>query len=177
MMPLISDAYRAEQHYLHFEHPKKHKYGSGGPQWADTIRRIAITRDCFTILDYGCGKGLLAKHLGGGITVQCYDPAIPAFSRLPIAADMVVCLDVLEHIEPDYLDNVLDHLRSLAGKYMFIAISRKVAGRSLRDGRNAHLIIKDDRWWLKKFEDRGCVLESVFASKLPEFVALFRSRR
>ena len=170
---LISPGYLKEQQHLHFDHPKKHKYGTGGPMWIEQIRDVIRSSHHVTVIDYGCGKGLLAKML----MVQCqsYDPAIPEFSKLPHPADLVVCLDVLEHIEPEFLDNVLDHLVSLAEKQLFVAVSLKEAGRVLRDGRNAHLIVKDPEWWTKQIVKRNCELVKIYPSRNFEFVALFNS--
>ena len=174
---LISDAYLEEQVYLHGKHRKGAVYGSGGRQWASEINRIIIANECHSVIDYGCGKGYLAKHLICG-DIQLYDPAIPAFTALPAKADLVICLDVLEHIEPQYLDNVLSHILSLS-KLFFISISLKVAGRYLRDGRNAHLILKDARWWETKLKDRGCRLEQTFKRETIaiELVGLWRLTR
>jgi hypothetical protein len=62
----------------------------------------------------------------------------------------VVCTDVLEHIEPELIDNVLDHLKDLTRKVAFLAIATRPARKNLADGRNAHLIIQPSSWWLAK---------------------------
>ncbi|MGB5630948.1 MAG: hypothetical protein WBM57_16390 [Woeseiaceae bacterium] len=86
--------------------------------------------------------------------VQCYDPGVPEYSDPPSPAEMVVCIDVLEHIEPEMLDNVLDHLEELTEKFLFATVHTGPAGKILPDGRNAHLIQKPPTWWLPKFMDR-----------------------
>jgi hypothetical protein len=67
---------------------------------------------------------------------------------------MVACIDVLEHIEPDCLDDVLDHLKHLTGKIGFFTVSCIPAKKTLPDGRNAHLIQESPEWWLPKITDR-----------------------
>lgn len=67
---------------------------------------------------------------------------------------MVACIDVLEHIEPDYLEDVLDHLESLTEVILFCSIHTGPAGKTLDDGRNAHLIQQPYTWWLPKLWDR-----------------------
>jgi len=52
----------------------------------------------------------------------------------------------LEHVEPDRLGNVLDHIRRLSGKGCYIVIATRPAAAILPDGRNAHLIVKDADW-------------------------------
>lgn len=74
---------------------------------------------------------------------------MPGKTALPEPADGVVCLDVLEHIEPEFLDGVLEHIRDLAIKCAFFAVSTVPSSRTLGDGRNAHLIIEPKEWWLK----------------------------
>jgi hypothetical protein len=117
------------------------------------IERMGITH----VLDYGCGsrcslaKGLKALHK---LTYQAYDPGVEKFAAPPIPAQMVCCIDVLEHIEPTYLDNVLDDLRRLTEGILFATVSMVPAGKTLSDGRNAHLIQEPMSWWLPKFWER-----------------------
>jgi hypothetical protein len=67
---------------------------------------------------------------------------------------MVACIDVLEHIEPELLDNVLDHLQSLTELVVMLTIDSGPAGKVLSDGRNAHLIQEPMAWWLPKLSAR-----------------------
>ena len=67
---------------------------------------------------------------------------------------MVVCIYVLEHIEPECLEDVLDHLESLTEQVLFATVHTGPAGKILPDGRNAHLIQKPSEWWLPKFMER-----------------------
>jgi hypothetical protein len=86
------------------------------------------------------------------LKIREYDPAIPGKDGEPEAAEFVVCTDVLEHIELDCLDEVLDHIRWLAGKYAFLNIATRPAVKVLPDGRNAHLIIESADWWKTRVE-------------------------
>lgn len=109
------------------------------------------------LLDYGCGHNLSLKdNLAPtrGFRYQAYDPGVPDFADDPVPAEMVVCIDVLEHIEPDLLENVLDHLEELTEKVLFATVHTGPAGKILPDGRNAHLIQKPAEWWLPKFIER-----------------------
>lgn len=60
---------------------------------------------------------------------------------------MVACCDVLEHVEPDLLTNVLIDIREYADKAVYLVISTRLAAKVLADGRNAHLIVKPLDWW------------------------------
>ena len=57
-------------------------------------------------------------------------------------ADLVCCIDVLEHIEPELIDNVIFDLSTIVIKFGFFSIHQGPAGKILLDGRNAHLIQK-----------------------------------
>ena len=65
---------------------------------------------------------------------------------------MVTCTDVLEHIEPKYIDNVLLHLFLLSDRIIFLNINTREANKTLPDGRNAHLIVQKGDWWIKKIK-------------------------
>jgi len=142
---VISRKYRQQNEMLHAMNAG---YGAGGHKWASRIVSILNRIEGETILDYGCGKGTLAKAIGNAIVTE-YDPAIEgkteAFPR-----DLVVCTDVLEHIEPALLDNVLEHLASVTLKRLFFNIATCPAKKSLPDGRNAHLLVRPGFWWKDK---------------------------
>jgi hypothetical protein len=59
---------------------------------------------------------------------------------------------VLEHIEPEYLDETLKYL-STKSKYIYHLIALSPAKLILSDGRNAHLILESKEWWRQKFLD------------------------
>ena len=69
-------------------------------------------------------------------------------------AELVACCDVLEHIEPECLDDVLDHLEELTEVVLFASIHTGPASKKLDDGRNAHLIQQPMEWWLPKLWER-----------------------
>jgi hypothetical protein len=102
------------------------------------------------MLDYGCGKGLLAKSLD--FPIWEYDPAIPGKDNPPNPADLVVCIDALEHIEPDYLSAVLFDLSRCVKKVGYFIINTKEAIKKLPDGRNTHLIVEGKEWWKEKLD-------------------------
>ena len=80
-----------------------------------------------------------------------YDPASKIFNKKPHKKfDMIICIDVLEHVEPDLLDNVLIELNDLALKYIYLIIDRVPAKKKLSDGRNAHLIQEGSLFWKEK---------------------------
>ena len=104
-----------------------------------------------SFLDYGCGTGSFGRAmLAHGWNVDEYDPGITGKDRLPGPSDLVVCTDVLEHIEPERLPIVIKHIHSLAKKACYFVVATRPAEKRLPDGRNAHLIIDNDHWWLSQ---------------------------
>ena len=125
-----------------------------GPLVAQIVNKLEISH----LLDYGCGKQMnLAKVLSGKAPTlkhyQAYEPAIPELAEAPVPAQMVACIDVLEHIEPELIDNVIRELGRITTNLGFFSIHMGPAGKTLADGRNAHLIQMPSSWWLKKLTD------------------------
>lgn len=148
-MELITEGYRSLNAKMHETMPE---YGVNGREYVDQIASLAERIHTKDILDYGCGKGTLGMHFP--FTVKQYDPAIPKHADLPQPADIVVCTDVLEHIEPALIDNVLNHLGGLTKKVLFCTVALEKAMKVLPDGRNAHLILESSQWWFGKLSDR-----------------------
>lgn len=152
---LISPGYQKQQQALH-EDPNIN-YGSTAKNYGLTISEMVNMMGVTDLLDYGCGSRrslMMTFKPDHECRVQCYDPGVPEYAEPPIASEMVVCIDVLEHIEPDYIDDVLDHLEELTEKILFATVHLGPANKKLPDGRNAHLIQKPQEWWVPKFMDR-----------------------
>jgi hypothetical protein len=103
------------------------------------------------ILDYGCGAGGWVhrlRFLYPKKEVIGYDPGTEEFKDLPKGKfDLLISTDVLEHIEPELLPNVLKHMNELSIKYLYLNVCMSPAKKKLSDGRNAHLIIENEMWW------------------------------
>jgi hypothetical protein len=132
------------------------------------VRDLAKSLPATTILDYGAGKRTLERALGFGIAN--YDPAIEEISAPPDPADLVVCTDVLEHIEPECLDAILDDLRRLTVRAVLLSVATRPAKKTLADGRNAHLIQEPTEWWLPKLWSRWKIQQ--FADMGGEFMVI-----
>lgn len=145
--PTISAEYLGQQQKLH-ENPN---YGVASIAFAPIAKEIIRVFAVRSICDYGAGKKNLLKALNElGVTdfgYFPYDPAFPEYGE-PMPADLVCCIDVLEHIETDYLGAVLKELATLVVKLGFFSIHTGAAVKTLPDGRNAHLIQKPPSWWL-----------------------------
>jgi len=139
---LITDAYLELNRHLH----KHGVYGVYGSRWAAKVMSMRERLDCETALDYGCGKGTLRVSLGSPEWMREYDPAIEG-KETAVKSDLIVCTDVLEHIEPGCLESVLKHIARKTGRYAFLNIATRPAQKTLADGRNAHLIVEQAPWW------------------------------
>jgi hypothetical protein len=133
-------------------------YGVASVEYAPLVADVMQKVGTKELLDYGAGKGRLGatldKMFDEPFTIHYYDPAIPQWATPPAPCRFVACIDVLEHIEPNLIDNVLDDLRRVTAGVGVFTVHTGAAAKVLLDGRNAHLIQEPPAWWLPKFLDR-----------------------
>lgn len=143
----ITDEYRALNQKMH-ESPRG--FGQSGKKHASEIIAMSSALGLHSILDYGCGAGTFKAAVQDYpfLTVSEYDPAVPAKDRLPFPVDLVVCTDVLEHVEPAKLTNVLHHIQGLARKSAFLVISLAPGSKTLDDGTDTHRVVESSGWWV-----------------------------
>ncbi len=153
MKPVISPEYAAMNRQLHDDKPE---YGVGAAKDAASVVKLARSAGYTVVLDYGCGKGALKPAvlaLAPELTVLEFDPAVPGKDALPTqAVHLVAALDVMEHIEPEYLDGVLQTMCDLKPHGVVLKIALIPANKTLPDGRNAHLIVEAADWWKARLE-------------------------
>ncbi len=148
---LISDTYREMNASLH----ANPDYGRQGANRAKPTADLLKATGLKTVLDYGSGKGAFGAELSRivpDVTVVNYDPAIPQWASDPPVCDVVLCNDVLEHVEPEHIESVLAHLASKARHLALLSIADHEAKKTLPDGRNAHLLVKPMNWWIERVE-------------------------
>jgi len=143
--PVATPEYTAQNFEMHKKYPT---YGMSGIKRADTVIKLMASDKFKTVLDYGCGKGTLADALP--FPIWEYDIAIENKNRAPRPADLVICSDMLEHVEPEMLDNVIGDLRRVTNKLLYVVVHTGPAMKILPDGRNAHLIQQSGEWWKEK---------------------------
>lgn len=162
---MISETYRELNKRLHADEPH---FGNGATSktWFGQVEAIANSVKAQSILDYGCGKGALGAALPH-LMIDGYDPAVPGRDEPPAPVDLVISLDVLEHVEPEFVDAVLDDLKRCAVKGVFLVISTRPAGKTLADGRNAHLSVHPPEWWVPKLMGRWKMM--MFSARHDEF--------
>lgn len=143
---------------LQHEHNTPNKWGVVAKNRFAHIVKFIKNYDCNDILDYGAGSAnrlsdMLESKYPGKFTCTDYDPGIPEISQKPAPHNLVTCIDVLEHVEPELLNNVLSDLQRVTLKAGFFVVCTTPAERILKNGKNAHLIIETANWWEQKLSE------------------------
>jgi hypothetical protein len=150
MSKLITEGYADTLAYEHANTPGK--WGQTAAMYVSTIVKHA--GELTEWLDYGAGSGglsnAIATNYPNKFEITEYEPSRPNSISVPMP--YVACIDVLEHIEPDLLDNVLADLYRVTKVRGYFTISCRLAAKVLRDGRNAHLIVEPHEWWKEQLE-------------------------
>jgi len=145
---MFTQEYAELQRQFHKQRPD---YGVSGSRYTDMVADISNKLGTRDILDYGCGKATLSRSLP--FPIQNYDPFIPEYSTQPSPADLVVCTDVMEHVEEEHIEHVLKHINSLTKKLAFFQIATRPASKTLPDGRNAHISLFNNNKWMSYLLD------------------------
>jgi hypothetical protein len=133
---------------------KKESFGVGKDIPA-IVNKLLKTNNVQSVLDFGSGKGYTSASIKSqypDIIVYSYDP-VTSNIDLPETVDLVYSSDVLEHVEPEMLDETLLDLSNRASKYQYHLIACHPAKKFLSNGKNAHLIIETPAWWKNKIEN------------------------
>lgn len=154
MRKVASDEYAAQLKTLH-EKSDAFGIGSVTSKHYKTIQAIIQKRGFKSLLDYGCGKGHFlgfAKENIPEIAIDGYDVASEEYSELPSRQyDMVVCLDVMEHVEFGAMSNVLNEIRDRTEQIFLCSVANYPAAKKLSDGRNAHVTQMPFGYWFTLF--------------------------
>jgi hypothetical protein len=154
---LLTEEYRKILEKTHEE--TNHNWGQTAPIYARDIITDVLNSGCKNILDYGSAHGSFRKSLNPKIfdhidSILEYDPGYPDKVDNNQPSEYVICIDVLEHVEPEAIENVLDDLQRCLLKRGYFTISIVKARQILTDGRNAHLIVEPPSWWREKLLSR-----------------------
>jgi hypothetical protein len=126
---------------------KKKEYGTTGRRLLGLLSKACNDVGAKTVLNYGCGQSELGDYFSSLDKYDQYDPAVEKYSSKPSGRyDLVLCIDVMEHIIEQDIQEVLQDIRSYS-RNSFFTIAQYPASEILPDGRNAHVTIKDTGWW------------------------------
>jgi hypothetical protein len=164
-MKTISEEYKNILEWEHRTTPGL--WGHSANQIFETILTYARSVNLTEILDYGAGHGgfgiaVREKYSSESYTIYEYEPSRPDHIQPPEPRDFVICIDVLEHIEPEFLENVLNELQRVTRQYGYFTISCRKANKMIKDGQNAHLIVQPPDWWKSKIENRFKIVEESY---------------
>jgi hypothetical protein len=137
-------------------------------KWIYEIKNIIAQNKYKSLLDYGCGKALLYHN---NLSIEnkrfnnicdfwqiqdyaLYDPAVEKYSKHPEEKkDIVICTDVIEHLNPQDTKLVLEDIFNHAEKHVFISIDINPASKFFENGENIHTCLKSKEEWEKIFRD------------------------
>jgi hypothetical protein len=180
---LISADYLEEQRRLH---AAPRGYGGRGSKWSPVVLELVREFSVASLLDYGCGQGSLVRELvlsgqliASDVELVEYDPAIPGKDAPPTKRfDLVVCTDVLEHIESAKINAVMRHLSTVTARALFVVVSLVPTAKTLSDGQQAHILLRSVDWWKYQFDEHDFKLSRTVTGRDPkkdhkQFAAVF----
>ena len=87
-----------------------------------------------------------------GIDIDLYDPCYYKYNTLNQNKDydIVISIDVLEHIPQEDISSVLNLICNLSNKYVFLNVACYSAQALLPNGENAHITVNEPEWWYEK---------------------------
>lgn len=172
---LLPDIFRAppmdeREKYTEIWKNDEYREYSHGENRIDVFLEAAKPAPGSLVADIGCGTGrasiALAKR---GMAVHlvdfadnCRDPEALEYPftvadirrEIPVRADYVYCVEVLEHIPPEEIDASLDNIRSVA-PCAFIQVGTGTDAMGELIGEELHLSVHDAEWWRTKFMEHG----------------------
>src|SRR6056300_408666 len=102
---MISENYKAQLAWMH----QRKMFAGRLNEYDDVFSRV-VKYNPQSILDYGCAHGNLVNKLKEDfpeVHVEGYDPAVENYQQYPTQSyDLMVCLDVMEHLELEYLAEI-----------------------------------------------------------------------
>lgn len=149
-----------------------------GEDLAQKFLELAQPKELADVIDFGCGtgRGGFALALLGGMRVtmvdfvnNCLDEDVRNMlttqahrmrfvkadleQPLPpgVIAEYGYCTDVMEHIPPDKVDDVLKNIL-LAARHVFFSIATQPDSCGKLIGETLHLTVQPFSWWLEKFQ-------------------------
>lgn len=136
------------------------KWGSTGFRYSgEAIERLVHRYRPSTGLDYGCGKGEVSVNVVD-VDWTNYDPGIPGIDEKPPYGkkfDIVVCTDVMEHVEEQYVDEVIKDLMKYTGTVLFVDIACYLTGKTFGEGpykgQDLHITVMSPDLWIARFEE------------------------
>lgn len=158
---------------------RKHISGYEDYRWMPTrsIPEALDIKNYFnfnTCVDYGCAKGFLVHALriigcdayGEDISeyaVENCHSSVKDYISLPNRKhyDLLICKDVLEHVEVKDLPGVLQFFKKKSNQFFFVIPLGDNDRFRIREYEVdvTHVTKKDEEWWIRLFESEGFKLK------------------
>jgi len=138
-------------------------------------------------MDVGCATGdIVGEFQKNGYDaegIEGSDQAIPYFEakrihvldmRIPVnlgrTFDFVSCLEVVEHIEPEYEEQFIDNLIGLAHNWLLISAAPP------GQGGHYHVNCQPEDYWVDKFRDKGFMKHDIGTSLLKHYMTPWKNK-
>jgi hypothetical protein len=125
----------------------------------DLVHNFITEYQTRSLIDWGCANGFLLDRVAAKFpnirALGGYDPGNPDYNVVPVGTyDCLVSCDVIEHFEPELLNESLKLMQSKFQRAAFLIIACYPAKKHLPDGRNAHLIVENCAWWMDRVQQQ-----------------------
>jgi 2-polyprenyl-3-methyl-5-hydroxy-6-metoxy-1,4-benzoquinol methylase len=135
----------------------------------DQIRRFIAPGD--RIIDFGCGSGLILEELaenhsvlGVDIAENCLSVDVPfkqacLWEPIGVEGDMGVCVDVLEHIPPEKVSDVIREIMACVPRCFFMAcmLPDSRTQKGAKGYERLHLTVQGPDEWRAEADKHGTV--------------------
>jgi 2-polyprenyl-3-methyl-5-hydroxy-6-metoxy-1,4-benzoquinol methylase len=141
---------------------------------------LSLSNEIESVVDLGCGDGhwirmLANKGIERVLGIEGFEACLPYVSDLPVEIhnlehelkcdnpfDMVLCIEVAEHLEEQYADNLIITISNFCRLNGLLVFSAAHKGQ----GGVGHLNLQDKEYWTRKLQRRGFALLLHKTSKL-----------
>jgi len=165
----------------------KNNWPDGPVRLACEILAPVLRKKYDNVLDCGCGLSTLRNYIKctkyTGVDVSSYqikklnsknkDKNLK-FARCSLTEPLpykeneftcVFCLDVLEHIAEEYVEDVLKNMLRVSEEFIFSICLRKAKSKD-KDGNQVHLTVKPTEWWIDKLKTCGYNIDCIKDGKM-----------
>jgi len=154
MENLVSKEYKEKLVAFHNKRKWGYAFTKDDPT---TVYKYMALSESNSLLDYGAGYGEFKKQMddeypNAKFNIHEYEPGIVGKDEDPPVCDATVSFDVLEHVEPNKIDDVLQHIYNKTNKWAYLVICCIPARKTFPDGQNLHLLVREPEWWLEKLK-------------------------
>ena len=141
--------------YNELEMPKSFlDIGCGPGHFSNEIKRLGKNSVCVTAIDI---SKQAKKFIEPNINFIQYD--LRMHLDLSKKFDVVLCLEVIEHIEEEYENILCESIVRHVGKYLIITVAQPNQ-RAL-----GHVNLKSLKYWIRKFESFGLIYKNDLSEK------------